>query len=511
MSEKNEKEGLFPEEELLSGKSSQINLVMSGLDDEEDSISLVNVFHNMKAQCRRFLWLMLLFAVAGVSVALLFYQFNQKPSQVSSVVTLKYDVNGAPVTDLTAPDGTKLDLSQFTSSYVLNNALSGLKLSKPVSVEALRNNLEIRMITTEDTRRQQELISEMIDGKSNEGYKQAGTLELKYQNNFLVSLRNDFSSEESRKKVELTNEELQVLLERVILSYNEYLCRTYADLKLPGDAFSVIDYNSLDILESLDQISAGVDELYSYCAAKPAAVRKYRSWRTGHSLEDLMRSLRTVQDVDINYLRSYVEFEAVTNDAETILTKYRYQLRQQEMRIDELQQKIATTGDILNTYKNDSVLVSSQDNATSLSTGTTTEYYNELIASQAQNYEKLAELSASCEILSARIAKMEEAEYEQASQEVMNQVAIVFDDVQMLYQTIFEQMTEISGRPFCTNFIDHTAAQGKTDSFLKAGSKNMLIGAGAGIMIAFVWWFMAALLPELMNEKGTGEKKEMAK
>ena len=70
MSEKNEKEGLFPEEELLSGKSSQINLVMSGLDDEEDSISLVNVFHNMKAQCRRFLWLMLLFAVAGVSLDL---------------------------------------------------------------------------------------------------------------------------------------------------------------------------------------------------------------------------------------------------------------------------------------------------------------------------------------------------------------------------------------------------------------------------------------------------------
>ena len=413
MGRETEKE-ISPQEadEILKERTSQINLVVSDPDGEEDTISLANVFRNMKAQCIKFLWLMLLFAVAGVSIAMLVYQLRQKPAQVSSVVTLKYEVNGTPVTDLTAPDGTELDLSQFTSSYVLSNALSELNLSKPVSVEALRNNLEIRMITTKDTRRQQELISEMIEGKNNEGYTQAGALELEYQNKFLVSLYNDFSNEQSRRKVELTQEELQVLLEHVILSYNEYLGRTYADLNLPGDAFSVIDYNSLDILESLDQISAGVDELYDYCAAKPAAIRKYRSWRTGHSLEDLMESLRTVQDVDINYLRSYVEFEAVTNDAETILTKYRYQLRQQEIRIDELQQKIATTGDILITYKNDSVLVSSQDSASNLSTGTTTEYYNELIASQAQNYEQLADLSASCEILSMRIAKMEGAEYE---------------------------------------------------------------------------------------------------
>ena len=511
MGVKNENEGLPQEELLAGGTPSQINLVMSGSNDEEDTINLVNVFHNMKTQCKKFLWLMLLFAVAGVSVALLLYQLKHQPAQISSVVTLKYDVLGAPVTDLTAPDGTALDLSQFTSSYVLNNALSGLNLSKPVSVEALRNNLEIQKIITKDTRRQQELISGMMEGKAGDAYKQAGDLELVYQNNFLVSLRNGFAEEGSRKAVELTQEELQVLLERVILSYNEYLCRTYADLQLPGDAFSVIDYNSLDILESLDQLSAGVDALYDYCDSKPDNIKNYRSWRTGHSLEDLMASLRTVQDVDINYLRSYVEFEAVTNDAETILTKYRYQLRQQEIQIEELQQKIATTEDILSTYKNDSVLVSSQDNASSLSTGTTTAYYNELVTGQAQNYKELAELSASCEILSMRIAKMEEADYEQTSQEVMNQVAIVFEDVQKLYQTINDQMEEIVERPFCTNFVDHTAAQGKTESFLKAGSKNMLVGAGAGIAIVFVWWFMAALIPELMNGNADGEKKETAK
>ncbi len=511
MSEKNEKEGLPLEKGILTdNKLSQINLVMSD-SDGEDIISLANIIYNMRTLGKEYLWRMLLFAVAGVSIALLIYQFTHQPSPVSSVVTLKYEVDGESVTNLTAPDGTELDLSQLTSSYVLNNALSGLNLSEPVSVEALRKNLEIQKITTKDTRQQQELISGMIEGNSNEAYKQAGELELAYQNNFLVSLSNGFSEEQSRKKVILPQEELQVLLEHVLLSYNDYLYRTYADLQLPGDEISVIDYNSLDVLESLDLLSAGVDALYEYCDDKSEDIKSYRSWKTGHSLEDLMKSLRTVQDVDINYLRSYVEYETLTNDVETILTKYRYQLRQQEMQIDELKQQIATTADILDTYKNDSVLVSSQDSASNLSTGTTTEYYNELIMAQAENYEQLSELSASCEILSARIAKMEGADYEQTSQEVMNQVAVVFEDVQSLYRTIYEQMTEITAQPFCVNFIDHTAAQGKTANFLKVGSKNMVIGAGAGIVIVFVWWFMAALIPELMNEKGSTEKKEAAK
>ena len=509
MGGKNEKEIATQEEE--TGKASRINLVMSGLEGEEDTVSLVNVLHNMKAQHRRFLWLMLLFAVAGMSLAVLGYQLNRQPAQVSSVITLDYKVDNKAVVNLTAPDGTELDLSQVTSSYVLNNALSGLNLSKSISIESLRNNLEIRKITTKDTRRQQELISGMIDGKATEAYQQAGDLELVYQNNFLVSLSNGFLEEQSDKEVNLSAEELQVLLERVILSYNEYLCRTYADLQLPGDEFSVIDYKSLDILDSLDQLSTAVDNLYDYCESKPDNMKTYRSWRTGHSLEDLMRSLRTVQDVDINYVRSYVEYEAATNDVESILTKYRYQLREKEMEIDELKEKIATTNDILSTYKNDSVLVSSQESMTNLATGTTTKYYNDLIITQTENYKQLAELSAASEILSSRIAKMEAAQTEKVSEEVMDQVEGVFEDVQRLYRTINDQMTEISERPFSTNYIDHTAAQGKSENFLKAGSRNMLVGAGAGIVIVFVWWFMAALIPELMNENETGEAKETVK
>ncbi len=509
---RNEQEYVSQEEEILTTPPSQINLVMNHPAEEEDTIDLGNVFRTMKKQRRKYLLLMLLFMVVGVSIALLVYQFTKEPGKVSSVVTLKYEVNGQAVTDMTAPDGSELDLSMFTSSYVLNNALNGLTLSQPVSLESLRNNLSIQKIITKDSRRQQELISSMMENKDKEAYEQLGTMHLVYQNNFLVNLQNGFSTglSDDSKKVYLTSEEMQVLLERVISSYNDYLYHTYADLKLPGDEISVIDYTNLDVLDSLDQLSTGMDDLYAYCDSRSDEMKAYRSFKTGHSLNDLMDSIRVLESVDINYLRSYVYYNSITDDADSILTKYEYQLRQKEMQIEELKEKIATNDAILNSYQNDSVFVSSLDNATNMTTETTTEYYNQLVMTQADYYETLSSLTASAEILESRITRLEEI---QASNEVAPEVHTeqerIFRNATDLYGNISDQVTELMETPFHMNYLDHTAAQGENESFLKAGMKNMLIGAGAGIAITFAIWFMAALIPEMFGNKE--EEKETAR
>lgn len=76
---------------------------------------------------------------------------------------------------------------------------------------------------------------------------------MKYENRFIVTLTNGFGDEDSRVKIELKDGELKLLLDRILTVYNEYLVRTYADVKLPDDAFSIIDTQELDVLDSLDQ------------------------------------------------------------------------------------------------------------------------------------------------------------------------------------------------------------------------------------------------------------------
>ena len=341
----------------------------------------------------------------GICAPLLLYEFNKQPLTVSAVVTLKYQVGSSQVKDLTAPDGKQLDLNQITSSYVLHSALDGLALSQPVALTDLRDNIKIDRILTDDSRRQQEVASRMIDDKNSGAYTQVKNIDLTYINSFVVSLTNGFGT----KKTELTNTELRLVLDRVMAAYNDYLVTTYADVKLPDDEFSAIDINTLEIQESLDQLRTAVQNLYDFCSGKSAAIRTYRSWRTGLSLQDLMAQLETVRNVDVDYLYSYVYSNSISRSRDALITTYQYQLRNAQTRLDSINENIVTNQQILSTYKNDEIFVSMQESDAAKTTKTTTDYYNLLILEQANNYDRVAKLETEISDLTDKLVRLNES------------------------------------------------------------------------------------------------------
>ena len=490
---------------LSVDKDTQINVVVNNPNGDDDTIDLGRVFHNARLKSRIYAWVLLLCMVAGISASLLLYQVTKPPLTVSSVVTLAYGVN-----DLKAPDGTDLDLNQITSSFVLQEALNGLELSYPVTLSNLRSNIRIDRILTEDSRRKQEVAASMIEDKNNQAYNQVQGIELTYDNRFVVSLTNGFGEEDSRVKYELTDAELRLVLDRILDAYNGYLVKTYADVKLPDDEISVIDINHLDILESLDLLRAAIRDLNSYCRSKPAAIRAYRSYRTGRSLNDLTEDLDRVRTVNVDYLYSYVYANSIVRDRASMIINYQYQLRTAQTELDVVNENIATTQTILDNYKNDQIFVSMQESDTARSTQTTTDYYNRLVLQQAGYYEKAAELEATIADLEDKIAGLtaagESADATQAITELVNAVELS----QAAYQSIRDQMEEITTSVFYTTYAEHSVAQGKTESFISAAAKKMAIGAIGGIVIACGLWFLSALAPEFRSKKEESEEKEAA-
>ena len=341
-----------------SGNDRQIQLVVN--NQEEGIINLGNVFHNMKLKKRLFAWVLVLCLVLGVCAPLLLYQFTKAPLTVSSVVTLRYeapvkedaeeiregkktlaDAEFAPVSDLCAPDGTELDLNQITSSYVLQTALDGMTMSKPITAAMLRDNIAIRTILTDESQRTKEALAGLAEARNADAYRQLQTAELEYQNRFVVSLTNGFGDEDSRVKIELKDAELKQLLDRILTVYNDYLVRTYADVKLPEDAFSIIDTADLDVLDSLDQLRKGLDDLYSYCDAKTDTVKAYRSWQTGRSLTDWMETLQTFKSINVDYLYAMVSENAITRDKAELLTNWKYMLRMAKSDLEKTNENIA--------------------------------------------------------------------------------------------------------------------------------------------------------------------------
>lgn len=509
-----------------SGK--QIQLVVNRPETDEVTIDLGNVFRNFKQKRRLYAWVLLLCLLLGLSIPLVMYQFSKKPLKVSSVVTLRYEApvetdvkdiregkktlseaEFEPVKDLTAPDGTELDLNQITSSYVLQNALDGMQLPSAVTVANLRSNIGINTVLTEESQRTKEALAGLADAKNADAYRQLQTAEMKYQNRFVVTLTNGFGDEDSRVKTEIKDDQLRLLLNRILSVYNDYLVKTYADVKLPDDAFSVIDTAELDILDSLDQLRSGIDGLYTYCDEKPETVKTYRSWQTGRSLEDWMETLQTFRSINVDYLYAMVSENAVTRDKTALLTSWKYLLRTAQNDLDQVNENIAETKKILSTYKNDEVFISMQESDAAKSTRAATEYYNKLILSQTENYEKAAQLKTSIADYEDRINRLEAAKETEVTGEVEAELTRSVESAKALYESIRAHMEELFTSRMYTTFEDHSAAQGKGESFLAASAKKMIIGGVAGAILGCGIWFLAALAPEFgKNRKDEKNGKE---
>ena len=510
-------------EKLTLDRDSQINVVVNTPDYDEDSIDLGRVFHNMKLKSRIYAWVLILCMLVGLCAPLLMYQLSKPMLTVSSVVTLNYDiisrdannrVTKQKVTDLTAPDGTALDLNQITSAYVLQQALSGLHLSQVPSLSTLRANIKVERVLTEDSRRAQELASQMTADKSNAAYAQMQAVQMTYANKFVVSLTNGFGEEDSRSKQVLSDDELRLLLNHILSEYNKYLVMTYADMKLPDDEVSVIDTANLDYLESLDLLREASDNLVEYIEAQPADVRAYRSHTTGRTLEDWQAMIQTMRDVSADYLYSYIYNNSLYRDGASMLTRYQYQLRNLQTELDSVNENIATNAAILAEYKNDEIFVSVQESDASKSTRATTDYYNSLVLQQSKNYDRVADLESQIldlqdkiEAISAAAAADGAAAADAGVQEELDHVMTIFRD---LYQQVRAHMEELMSSWRYTDYVEYTDAQGRLPGFIAANMKKMIIGAVVGAVLACGLWFLAALAPEFRRNREDEMKKEAA-
>ena len=496
------------EKALTLDKDSRISVVVNR-PEEEDAIDLVRVFQNLKALGRVYVWVLILCLVLGICAPLFAGQFKKSRSLAVSVVTLDYQVpdpkasdgSRIQVEDLTAPDGSALDLTQLTSSYVLQHALQDLQLSKKVSISQLRENLSIERILTESSRRQQEVASKMLSEKSSGAYNQLQSVKLTYTNQFVVTLANDFG---------LPDRELRVLLDRVLAAYNDYLAETYANYRLPGDVIAAIDPERYDVMECLDLLDSALDSLYDYCRSRPASVRNYRSWRDGRSLTDLMELLQTVQEVNVDYLHSYVFYNSIAEDREKMISNYRYQLRTAQTKLDVANENLKNTAEILEFYVNDLVLVEKQDGDPSMTTSVTTDYYNKLFRQQADELASVTALEITINDLNRRIAALETGASEADTEKAVTELRETIRLCGSIYDMICEQMEEVMAAPFYTKYAVSTAAQTEAQKALTINTKNVAMGGAAGAVIGCVLWFLAALSAEIKRSRKETSDEEVA-
>ena len=494
---------------LPAEKDAKIQLVMNAPESDETTIDLGRVFHNAKLKSRIFAWVLVLCILVGLCAPLLMYQLNKPELTVTSVVTLRYGTD-----NLKAPDGSDLDLTAVTSSPVLQKALDGLVLSEPVTIETLRNNLRVTRVLTEASSRDREILAGLADAKDKELYNRLEGTELQYQNRFIVSLTNGFGQKdedgEIKDKRDLKGEELTILLNRILDAYNDSMIREYADVRLPEDRVSLIDTEEMDLPEIIDALGSALDELYDYCSRQTGSTRSYRSWKTGRSLDEWMRNIRTVKSLSIDYLEAYVYAKGIMRDRDAVSLTYQYNMRTLQSDLDKIAENVEKTEALLKDYKNNEVLVNMQESDSARTTKMTTSYYNDLVMQQLGYYRQATNLRTKIADTRNKLDRLAKIESVGELANVESELKAAIDTVKGLQDSVRAHMTEVFESPLFTTYTEHSAPIGKLDNFIKANLKKMIIFAVAGAVVACGLWFLAALVPEFRRGREEDERKAEA-
>ena len=502
-----EKEALKPkkkvkEEAQSLEDSKKIDLyINNNQEDQEQGISIMNVFSTLGKRFKIFGWLILSTFLVGLLVPTLMYQLKDKNEQAVSILSLDY----AQAEQGKDPYGNNLDITYLKSSYIVNNALNNVTLSKKLSTAQVQNNIQITGILTDETKQQKEILDKLLQEKNNEYGKLIQQFSLKYRPQYVITIGNVFKT--NNDKVVLPSNDLQHLLSAITEAYNEYFVETYQEKALPNDYLSAVNEETLDYLETLDEVSNSMNYLATYCDSRAALLPNYRT-TDGVSFSDLAKTIRRLKSTDIDYIYSYISLNNVYKDKLVLKTYCEMQKRNAELDLVETNANITTLQNSIEHYKNGKVVVNTTDGGTPIEVPHTDAEYNRLVLELSRMNEHKSALQERIDMLADRLTKLDgpEATAEQKAK-AQEFIGNALADAKAVYALVNKSATELFASNAYKNRYMHTITTTKNES-LRDNLKLFALGAIGGLAVGLIIWIGDAFIIEFRNVRKANENKE---
>ena len=482
--------------------SKKIDLYINNEQDQEQGISIMNVFSTLGKRFHLYIFVMISALLLGLLVPTLIYTFKDKKE--ASVAILGFDYAGAEAQK--APDGSDLDITYLKSSYIIQNALNSVTISKQVSTASVQSNISISRPLTDDTKRQQEIINELKEAKNNDYADLVKNFVLKYRQQYFITLNNGFS-DGGRSKIKLSTTDLSHLLSAILGAYNDYFIETYQDRNLPSNYLAAINEETLDYLEILDNVSASLSYLTTYCNSRAALLPTFRT-SEGISFSDLSNVIGTLQSVDIDYIYSYIYLNNVYKDKLVLQTYYEMQKRDAELSLTETNANIATLQASIDTYPDGQVVVQTTEGGAQVTVPQTNPEKNALMLQLTAMNETKSALEEKIAVLTDRIARLDGTPAtEEQKAKADEYINTALTDARDVFNMVNKNAEELFDSNAYKAVYMHTVTTNVAESF-SINLKLFLIGAAAGVAIGLIAWIGDAFIIEFRNVKKANEKKE---
>ena len=489
----------MPKDEIC-GDSAKVWLELEDPDDTKEQIAILNVAAAMGRRRRRYFYFLALAACGGICLGLIIagIQYITGDKSCSSAV-INFQYQG--IEDGLDPNGAAFDINKLKSPAVIEAALGNLGITD-ISAEDVRRNIIIEGVVPEDALERITVIREMA---SQDASYYERILDVSYfPSQYVVHLN---------KGGVMSSVETTEILNAVLESYRDYFMDTYANSDVLTITSNLIDYTEYDYIEAVSLLESQIGIMLSYVIQRKEQAPDFRSSETGLAFGDIETSLRTIEDIELSKLASYVENVALTNDRESFEEQYNYKIRKYTMELSELQVRLATVESTIAAYVKDPVVIVSSQESTQEITQKN-EYYDRLIEKKLTLQREIAAVNTRLketydllERIHSSDSRNTQEQYDYADALLKKLASTIAEWVGLTESTTEEYY---STTLFSNAYKVAVPAAYHASEGLAGIAKPPILCAGVMMLGAIVLWCLDGLRAELMSvrKREEGNKPE---
>ena len=455
---------------------------------QDSELDLINVFSNMGKKKRLIAYLLVLAILVGFTIGALYSGFEHisgKGSYARAMITFQFD----GIESGLDPNGADFDVNLIKSPYVIQSALLAKGYDESY-VEKVRENLSIEGVIPKDALERITIINNMAQ-RDPKYYEQI--LDVAYfPSEYVLYLYDDGT---------FSSKELPKILDSIIDSYKQYFMETYANAEVLSVTLNLLSGDDYDYGESIDLVTTQMDIMLSYVRERMKESSDFRASSTGLSFQDIVTSLEFVKTVDINRLSSYVQSQSLTKDRSRQQEYYEYMIRNCSNRISELQTRLDSVADTINSYEKDPVVIVSSSDST-LEYGEKNEYYDSLITEQQNLTREIARTNTSLNQYYLLLSQLSDPE-SSADQEAYDYADSLLNRINSKISSWVGLIEETTQEYYATTRFSNAVKKTVPAQYVVDGGaihiiKNLVIPAAILVVLVLIWWCCRGVNEELM-------------
>ena len=484
-----------------------VTLKNNEANEEEEVVISLSAFLRV---LKRFLLIWIVIAIIIATIVPTYVTLFQSDQYKNLRAMISFNYSG--IENGKAPDGSEFDVYTLKNPAVVQAALTeiGEDLSQ---LEKVRQGITIEGVVPDN----------IIDKKT--GYKslfEQGSIKALEEINAISYFSTQYVLTFNYSKTTFKGEQAVELFNTILEKYRRYFFETYGFNEALGSAVTAIDYKNYDYSEAIDVFDSTLSSLQDYVTnLSKTDTTRFRSSQTGYTFADLSQAIKTIREVNLDLISSYVTVNNVTKDANALMDYYNYRIEVLTRDRNVQQEYLQAVTDALGNYEKDTVVVMGAGDSTTgnLQYSQGSEEYNNLVNQRVEAQRTVATRTQQINNYQQRILALKGKSV--ATQDKIDKTEADLEALDVQVNDLLDKVNVTADEYYQTVFLSNSyqilvpasgAGLHSTKNIVQYSMQPILIGEALVFVLYFGGSFVISLIEENKRRKLMKKlEKEQAK